>query len=321
MTKSVYLVLYDDVQLLDITGPAGVLELANRFSDNYYDIHYISANPNQVVIAGNHMSINTEPLPELDQLGMLIIPGAQLDILDRTFQDNILMKWLEDALAKTENKISVCSGAFFLAELGCLNHKTVTTHWAGVNELQKRYPKLKVTNDTLYQNEGDVWTSAGVLSGVDMMLAIVAKDLGSEIALKVAKMMVVHLIRSGGQSQYSVPMTFQSLSGDQGLISLVAWLETRLDQQTTVKDMADFTAMSVRKLHSRCQECFNMGPAQLFAEMRLENARTLLRDENIPIQEVAYHCGFSQTATFSRAFGQRFGIAPSRYRESFRSIE
>lgn len=322
MAKNVYFVMYDGVQLLDVSGPAGVLAMVNTvLNETIYEIHYVSANVSGSITANSNMVIQTEKLPPINEEDYIIVPGALEKDLDAALTDTELLDWLMNTAYRANVKISVCLGAFFFAELGWLKHKRATTHWAKIDRLKTNYPDVLVLDDTLYQNDGDVWSSGGVLAGVDMMLALVIRDFSVEVALKVAKLLVVYLFRDGGQPQYSTPIEFQAAAKDRSLVALVAWLENRLDQPTSVKEMAEYSAMSVRKLTTRCQEFFKLGPAQLLTEMRLENARTLLRDEKIPIQDVAYRCGFAQTATFSRAFSRRYGIPPSRYRESFQVPE
>jgi len=229
------------------------------------------------------------------------------------------MSWMKVALEESNTNVSVCTGAFFLAKLGILKNKRVTTHWAGESILKQRYPDINVISDSLYQQDGDLWSSGGVMSGVDMMLAMVSKDLGADISLQVAKLMVVHLVREGGQSQYSLPLEFQSRAKYKEINGLISWLHERLDQVTLVKDMAKHCNMSERRLHNYCQESFGLGPAQLLAEIRLEHARVLLRDVKISMTEIASICGYSQTSGLSHAFRRRFGISPSRYRENFRA--
>ena len=172
-------------------------------------------------------------------------------------------------------------------------------------------------HDSLYQVDGNVWSSGGVTSGIDMMLAMITKDFGVDVAIKTAKLLVVYLLRDGNQSQFSIPIEFQSQSNDSNMISLIAWLEGRLDQATTASDMASFANISVRKLHQICKDMFDLGPAQLLAEMRMEKARTLLQQQELSIKEIAFTCGFSQAAAFTKAFNRRYGISPSKYRDAY----
>jgi len=321
-TKSVYFVLFDQVQLLDVSGPAAVLSMVNTIlGRDVYDIHYISSNKGGTVITNSNMLVHAEPLPELDSIDMLIVPGALDDAMEAALENKELMSWLASVRESVKVKVSVCMGTFFFAELGWLDGKKATTHWAAVNKLKNDYPKVRVMGEALYQWDGDVWSSGGVTSGIDMMLALVTKDFGLEVAIRTAKLLVVYLLRDGRQSQFSIPMEFQVQSNDQTMITLIAWLEQRLDKTTSVKDMADFSNVSVRKLHNLCQQMFDIGPAQLLSEMKMENARTQLLKNNSSIKEIAFRLGFSQATAFSKAFSRRYGIAPMKYRDAYRSPE
>ena len=320
--KNVYFVLFDHVQLLDVSGPAAVLSMVNSvLGEEIYNLHYVSENSNGHVVSNSNMRIFAEPLPTIDSMDMLIVPGALDAAMDAALQDAKLMTWLASLNDLARIKVSVCMGTFFFAQLGWLNGKRATTHWAAVNKLQKNYPEIRVMGEALYQQDGDLWSSGGVTSGIDMMLALVTKDFGLEVAIKTAKLLVVYLLRDGRQSQFSIPLEFQTQSNDQTMITLIAWLEQRLHKSTSVKDMADFSNVSVRKLHNLCQQMFDIGPAQLLSEMRMENARAQLLKNNLPIKEIAFRLGFSQPTAFSKAFSRRYGIAPIKYRDAYRSPE
>lgn len=211
----------------------------------------------------------------------------------------------------------MCSGAFILGRLGLLDGHQVTTHWRGTDALRQLYPSASVDNDSLYGQDRQLWTSAGVLSGIDMMLAMVGQDLGSAIALRIARSLVVFLIRDGGQSQFSGPIDLQSKASRSDIVSLVGWLESRLEKTVTVEQMAERLSTSVRTLHRRCLDSLNLTPAQMLSELRLERAHNLLHQLNIPLKSIAAQCGFANAAALSKAFSHRYSIAPKRYRERF----
>ncbi|WP_420590349.1 GlxA family transcriptional regulator [Bacterioplanoides sp.] len=322
MPKTVVFAMFDNVQLLDVSGPAAVLAMVNTLmGETVYDLHYVSGNKDRKVITSSQMSINTGSFSDVQCIDMLIVPGALEDAVDQALEDPVLMSWLGSLSNKVEVKISVCMGTFFFAKLGWLDNKKATTHWAGINKLQNDYPRVRVTGESLFQNDGDVWSSGGVTSGIDMMLALITRDFGVEIAIKTAKLLVVYLLRDGRQSQFSIPLEFQTQSNDKNVISLIAWLEERLDKATSVQDMAAYTNVSVRKLHNLCQSMFNFGPAQLLSEMRMEKARMLLLQDERPIKEIAFSLGFSQSAALSKAFNRRYGISPAKYREAYSAPE
>jgi transcriptional regulator GlxA family with amidase domain len=229
------------------------------------------------------------------------------------------MAWLERAVNRAERTASVCTGAFLLGQLGRLDGHRVTTHWLGTEDLRQAYPAAVVEDDRLYIKDRRLWTSAGVLSGVDMMLAMVSEDLDSATALRIARSLVVFLVRDGGQSQFSGPIDLQSKANRSDIVSLVGWLESRLQQHTSVEDMAQQLSTSVRTLHRRCLQALSLTPAQLLSELRLERARNLLHQLNVPLKTIADQCGFANAAAFSKAFSARFSIAPKRYHERFQN--
>ncbi len=318
--KSIYFALYDGVQLLDVAGPAEVFCQANvELGRDVYDVVYVSSNPQGSVQSSAGLPLGTKPLPKIDtSIHTLMLPGAGLSSLNTALADNELMLWIERAANNSHRNMSVCTGAFLFGAIGLLNERRVTTHWAAINMLQDLHPASEVAKDSLYMKDGNLWTSAGVLSGVDMALAIVSEDYGSRIALKVARMLVVFLFRDGGQSQFSSPIDLQAKASRGDLLNLISWLQQRLSTDITVTHMAAHLAISVRTLHRRCQTTLSMTPAQLLSELRLEHSRTLLQAP-LALKVIADQCGFSHAAAFSKAFNHRFGIAPGRYRQRFRN--
>ncbi len=318
--RHVVIPLFPGVELLDVAGPAEVFTVANYESgEEAYRIHYLCLRPKRAVRAYSGLEIRGKSWRAMPKaVDTLVVPGAEFQPLFQALADRQLLRAIDRLAERSERCTSVCSGAFFLGELGRLDGRRVTTHWVGVGDLAARYPDATVVEDSLYQRDGNLWTSAGVLSGVDMTLAMVREDLGAEIALKVARRLVVFLIRDGGQPQFSAPMNLQSRAAGRELGELVSWLETQLAEPVTVADMAERMAMSVRTLHRRCLDTFGMTPARLLGELRLEHARSRLHAAHVPVKHIAYECGFSSQPALSKAFTQRFGVAPSRYRENFR---
>lgn len=318
--RKVYFALYEGVQILDVTGPAEVLAQANIEAGRAeYDVRFIysGAQPGQLKTSAG-LSLFVEPAPKrLKNIHSLVVPGADLNSLENALANKPFMAWLGKASALAKRNISVCSGAFIFGALGLLHERKVTTHWMASEQLQRDYPSALVAQDALYLQENNLWTSAGVLSGVDMMLAIVSKDLGKEIALKIARNLVVFLFREGGQSQFSAPIDLQHKSDRVDLQGLVSWLEARLHQVVTVEQMAAYLSMSLRSLYRRCQAAFSLSPAQLLSELRLERSRNLLQQAKLSVKRIAFDCGYANSAAYSKAFSRRFGISPSLYRQRF----
>ncbi len=318
-TKKIQFLLYEGVQLLDVAGPAEVFAQANlETGREIYALSYVSNSLSGKVATSAGLTLHAEPLPDgRSRPHTLVIPGANYEALDSAVHDEVLIDWIARMSGISKRVVSVCTGAFLLAETGLLDGLQITTHWLGIDELRSRFPKTDVIADTLYVEQGGVWTSAGVLSGVDMALAIVSRDVGSEMSLRIARNLVVYLVRDGGQSQFSGPLNLQVKTEGSELVKLVSWLEHKLAEQITVDDMATYLATSPRTLHRQCKQVFSMTPANLLSELRLENARNKLHDPNIAIKVVALECGFSNSSSFSKTFRNKYGVSPKGYRANF----
>ncbi|OZG70860.1 hypothetical protein BTA51_23775 [Hahella sp. CCB-MM4] len=318
--KTVVIALFDDVQLMDVAGPAEVLSVANALMDKpCYELHYFNLDGDHSPRTSAGVALDCKPPCEevFREIDLLLIPGARDHIILKKIEQQDFMGRLQALVQRAKIKASICMGSFFLGELGLLDQRKVTTHWDGIDRLKCRYPMAKVQNNILYVNDGDIWTSAGIMSGVDMMLAMVMNDLGPQMALSVARVLVVYLFRDGGQAQFSAPIDFQSKVRDPGMLSLIAWLEANLNRDISVNEMAEESGNSVRSLHRKCLNAFALTPAQLLTKLRLERARSLLAQHELSIKNVATQCGFNQTGSFTKTFGKHFGVSPSAYRDRF----
>lgn len=317
--KSVYFPLFDQVTLLDVAGPSEVLTQANRVAgQKIYDIRYVSNAPDGRVTSSTGLELATNPLPKrMPSMHTLFVPGGQKEAIVGALFDEEYMEWVDRAASVAHRKASSCTGAFIFAQAGILDGRRVTTHWYGIEKLQKYYSDAIVEPDTLYVHDNDLWTSAGVLASVDMTLAMVKYDLGAQIALQIARELVMFLVRDGGQSQFSAPVNLQSKVGNSNLTGLFAWLEKQLENSVTVEQMAEHMNMSPRSLHRHCQETLSMTPAQILNELRLERSRNLLHEPSIALKSIAGLCGFNNGSSLSKSFSRRFGVSPTRYREHF----
>jgi len=314
--RSVVFVLYDGVQLLDVAGAAEVFALAGQLTGQpAYELSFVSARGPVTSSAG--LPLGGAPLGAAPKtIHTLVIPGATEAPLRAALRDRALMGWIARATRRSTRVVSVCSGAFMLGALGLLDGRRATTHWQALDRLASAFPDTTVEREALFVEDGHVWTSAGVTTGIDLAMAIVGRDLGADVPLAIARMLVLHLVRPGGQSQFSTPLSLQARPGPD-LGRLIPWLETRLDDDVSVAAMADAMGMSERTFHRRCREVFGLAPGKLLAELRLDRARTLLGDDAIPVSTVAARAGFSDATAFSKAFAKRYGASPSSYRRAF----
>ncbi len=318
-TRNVVIPLYEGVTLLDVAGPAEALHHAGVELDSAcYRLYYLCCGENDWVTSSTGLPIKGVRLVDLPtDIHLLLVPGAPEAALITAVTARPLMATLRRLAAKATRIASVCTGAFLLGELGLLDGRRVTTHWAGLAALTQRYPAARVAQDHLFEQDGNVWTSAGVLSGVDMTLALIEQDTNRALAMAIAQRLVVFLVRHGGQSQFSAPISLQGEARTDRLAQLVAILQERLAKPWDIGAMAAAVSMSERTLHRRCKEAFELTPAQLLAELRLEHARTLLLSAQRSIKAVALASGYGTPSSLTKAFTERFGVAPTRYRENF----
>jgi transcriptional regulator GlxA family with amidase domain len=244
---------------------------------------------------------DTVIVPGTDPLGP--IPPAVLDAL-------------RAASAAGTRIVSICSGAFVLAAAGMLDGLRATTHWVAADELARRYPHVEVDPDVLYVDNGPVLTSAGAAAGLDLCLHVVRLDHGAAVAADAARLSVMALERSGGQSQFirHAPPVPDGASLEQ----LLHWLEKHLGEPVTVRDMARHAALSERTLGRRFREQTGTTPTQWLLRARVIRAQHLLEATDQPIERIAAEAGFGSAITFRARFREQVGVSPLQYRRNFR---
>jgi len=212
---------------------------------------------------------------------------------------------------------SVCTGAFILAATGLIDGRRVTTHWRYLDDLIKRYKNLKVERDPIFIKDGKFYTTAGVSAGVDLALALVEEDLGHEVAVTVARELVLFLRRPGSQAQYSTLLAQQATMSDARMRGLPAHAESRLTQKLDVNTLAAFVAMSPRTFARQFEGQFGTTPARWVRSLRVESARQHLESRNLSLKEIARVSGFRDEQALRRAFAEQMKMSPKEYRARF----
>jgi transcriptional regulator GlxA family with amidase domain len=246
----------------------------------------------------------------------VLVPGGTG--VEQAAGNQALINWITAAHQNSLRTISVCSGTWLLAKAGALEGRQCATHWRTCGALAKQYPNIKVDPDSLYVADGKVISSAGVTSGIDMTLALIEADMGRQIALDVARRLVVHLKRPGSQSQFSWPLKAQTASANDHIGRTVRWILENLDKPLNLDTLAEQAGMSLRSFSRHFKAEIGDTPAKFIEQARLENARTLL-DENttIALPQAAAASGFTSAEHLTRAFERRYGVHPNAYRENF----
>jgi transcriptional regulator GlxA family with amidase domain len=248
---------------------------------------------------------------------LLVVGGIGVNAV---VDDPLVLDWLRKMSGKVRRIGSVCTGAFLLAEAGLLDGRTATTHWSRAAELARSYPRVRVEDDRIWVRDGNVYTSAGVSAGMDLALALIEEDLGAEVALQVARAMVMYLRRPGDQSQYSAPLRLQAAQTP-SVRALVAWAAENPANDLSVPALAKRVGKSPRQLTRVFQRELGVAPAEAVEQLRLEAARRALQQSEKGLEEIAAEAGFGSAEVLRRAFLRALHVTPSAYRARFAAQE
>jgi transcriptional regulator GlxA family with amidase domain len=312
-------VVYPGFELLDVSGPASVFNVANRALAQrgvaaFYKIGLFSSESGAIE-SSSGVTLGTRPIAELRpaEAQTLLIAGAEGEHLRPALADPTLRAAIPRLAAKAERFGSVCSGGFLLAALGLVDGRRIATHWDACIPLAKTYPKVEVDLDALYVVDGRLWTSAGVTTGIDMALAMVAHDLDATIAGEIAKRLVLYARRPGYQSQFS-PVLQAQLKADSPFADLIAWILSHLDEPLDVPSLAARARLSERTFHRKFVAATDETPARFVEAARLDAARMLL-SRGLSLKVVAAKVGLFSPTRFAEAFERRFGVTPALFRD------
>lgn len=318
----VVLIVYPGFELLDMAGPASVFNGANRALGQagqtpFYQLRLASARGGEVA-SSSGISVLTSRLDGLrgQGIGTLLVVGAESGPLQAAMADPELRTALPGLTAQAERFGSVCSGGMVLAGMGLLDGRRVATHWDACAPFQTHFPRVSVDPEALYVRDGRLWTSAGVTTGIDMALAMVARDLDAGIAGEVAQRLVLYARRPGHQSQFSPVLSAQA-RGDSPFADLIGWMQVHLDAALDVPTLAARAGLTERSFHRKFTAATGATPAHFVETLRLDTARMLL-SRGVSLKQVAAQVGLFPTARLSRLFRKRFGITPGTYREMHR---
>lgn len=317
--RRIAFVVYPGFELLDVSGPVSVFNNANRACSARgepagYGFALVSSSGGRVA-SSSGVEVETLPVAVCTQeaFDTVLVAGAERAPLLQAMQDPVLREALP-AMAHAARRFgSVCTGAFVLAALGLLDGHRVATHWDGCAPLAQAFGAVEVDADALYVEDGRCWTSAGVTTGIDMALAMVARDLDAATAGEVAKRLVLYARRPGHQSQFS-PLLQAQVKADSPFAELVGWIQANLGAPLDVPALAARAGLSERSFHRKFAAATGETPARFVEAARLEAARLLLL-RGVSLKAVAAQVGLFPAARLAAAFEQRFGISPRLYRE------
>ena len=315
-SRSVMIVVYEGVQSLDVTGPLEVFAGASAAvgQPDAYQITTAGLGRRPVRTSSGLRVLPDADLGDVGPVHTLLVPGGAGTVA----ADPAVVSRIGELAAEAERVVSVCTGAFLLAEAGLLSGRRATTHWAYCDALARRFPDTEVDPEPIYVRDGHVATSAGVTAGIDLALALVEEDLGRAVALLVARHLVMFLRRPGGQAQFSTQLAAQ-LAERRPLREVQQWIAEHPADDLSVDVLARRSAMSPRHFARAFAAEVGVTPGRYVDRTRLETARSRLEDTDDGIEEIARSCGYGTPEAMRRAFVRALAVPPVEYRRRFRT--
>lgn len=323
--RRIAITAYQGVSLLDLAGPLEAFRVASSFAGEggrrvAYECSVVSMRGGPVKTADG-VAIVTQTVRSLAAAAIdtLIVPGAFA--VDDVTRDRELVRWVGRKAATCRRVCSVCVGSFLLAAAGVLDGRRAATHWLHAPLLATRHPRVTVEPDAIFVRDGRIWSSAGVTTGIDLALALIEEDAGREIAMNVARILVVYLRRAGGQSQYSALLAAQTESESETFSALERWIAEHLKKDLAVETLAQRVNMSPRNFARVYAEKRGRTPAKAVEAIRVDAARRRLEETGDRIAAIAEDCGFSNEEQMRCAFIRVLKIPPREYRRRFATVE
>ncbi|TXS41057.1 helix-turn-helix domain-containing protein [Streptomyces sp. uw30] len=324
MNRLIVIVLFEGVDLLDVTGPPEVFSLVPRETTGRvgYEVVLAAETRDPVRTAAGVRILPDATLQEVGEraIDTLLVPGS-VEVDDERRIHPITepgtVAWVKALATRSRRVASVCVGAHILAAAGLLDGKRATTHWSTAPRLAADHPAVRVDPDPIFiREDGEVWTGAGISACLDLSLALVAEDFGEQIALRVARQLVMYLKRPGGQSQFSVPL--EPVSTTRRIEDLRLHILNHIAERLTVADLAAYAHVSDRQLTRIFKTELGTTPHAYIESARVEMAGNLLETTDHTLERITSVCGFGTVDTLIRAFHRRLAVTPSEYRARFR---
>lgn len=313
------LVVFDGVQALDVAGPADVFNEANLLlpRKDHYALTLVGERPDSVVCSsGLELKVHCAYPDYLADSDLVLVAGGPR--LPDYQPDAAFLRWLKQHAQGARRVGGVCNGVFLLAHAGLLAGREVTTHWDHAERLAARFPDLQVRPDKIFVRDGNLFTCGGVTAGIDLCLALVAEDWGHQLAMKIAKRLIVYIRRDGGQSQYSPYLA--AGPDDSSLVARVMkHVLDHIAEPLSIEEIADAVGVSRRTFSRAFAKHARVTPSVFVEQLRIDVARKLLEETDVPLKTVAFRCGFQSATQMRMIFSRRLSTTPRLYREAFRA--
>lgn len=327
--RDVAMLVYPNCLLIDAIAPMEVFNFANgmlqlmgritTLSESVYTLSIVAEHRGSVKTSSGISVVADKSYEDIsDGIDTLMVAGATHEsYIDAAVQDTKLRNWLIHMRPRVRRMVSICTGAFVLAGTGLLNGRKATTHWMYCDQMANQYSDVRVQPDRIFVRDGDIYTSGGVTAGIDLALSLVEEDWGWEVAAEVARKMLIFMRRPGGQSQFS-SYVFNEAKTRKDFRALQAWIVSNPHADLGVEQLAERMSMSPRNFSRLfCQE-IGVTPAKFVEGIRLEAARNMMLQTDLPMESVASNCGFSSAEQMRRTFQRILKTTPQEHRAYFK---
>ncbi len=315
-THRVAVAVADGMGLFELAIPCEVFgQQRQRFVEPWYEFRVCAAEPGRTRVSAGFVASTVYGFDDLDWADTVVVPAYPFpNMMDHA--PGQLVEAVRVAHRRGARIVSLCTGAFVLAEAGLLDGRRATTHWMYAELLAQRYPRVTVDPAVLYVDEGDVLTSAGLAAGLDLCLHVVRLDFGAEVANLLARRLVSAPHRPGGQAQYvELPLPRHA---DDSLAPLLSWALAHLDEPLTIEQLAARQSVTARTLIRRFRAATGLAPLQWLLAQRVQRARQLLESTDEPPVRIADSSGLGTEANLRYHFARLVGVSPTEYRRTFR---
>ncbi len=319
-TRHIVIIAPPSTSILDIAGP---LEVFSKTTDHFrtiagnqsYTIHVLSVDSSSVVNTNGGLPVLCEGgIDSINyDIDTLLIAGRG-SLTAETAKP--LISWLKEHASEIRRIGSICAGAYILAEAGLLDDRRAVTHWMICDRFAREFPKIKVEKDPIFVKDGNMYTSAGISTGMDLALAMVEEDFGRDVSVMVARLLVLYLKRPGNQSQFSNVLRHQTVDHEP-IQKIQNWIMDHLNEELTVERLAEKASMSPRNFARVFLKETGITPAKYVEKVRLETARRRLEETRLTLDEISNECGIGNADGLRRLFLRHMRTTPSDYRKNF----
>lgn len=309
----VAMVLTPGFQFLAL-GVQAAFELANAVKGEPFYTLSIASVEGGPVMSSSGFAVPTTPLADVGPVDTLLLLAG---LVPPPQQDEETLDRLRAMARESRRVAGLCTGAFLLGQMGLLEGRRATTHWAYARQMRETFPDVRVEDDRIFINEGPVWTSAGLTAGLDLAVALIEKDMGRDMAGAIARRLVMHHRRAGGQSQHSELLELAP-SSDRIQKALI-FAKANLASPLTVDELAEVAALSPRQFARAFRAETGQTPAKAVEQMRLEAARLMLEETRHPLDQIARESGFVDMRRMREAFMRQYGQPPQALRRLARA--